>query len=432
MEWSCAAHVPLTGFMFMRKKIAFSLVVGCLAPFGEWGTALFAMPPSALVQPSVASLSLPVAFEKPNALGQIEVRSSSGKMHSTTLVHPLQQHLGRYLRERGNPIAAIVLADVKSGQILAMVQGKDPEKWGATTHSALYAGFPAASIFKVVSATAAVESSGFLANSTLKFAGGCGEVGPRGVWMRDVRQHSMSLSRAFARSCNNFFAKLSIQHIGAYQLSNYADKYGWGTLIPADFRIPKSPIHKPNRVRSSSHNVGQFAAGFGMVGMSTMHATWISLLLARDGVAPSLRAFSVRAPHGMVAGSHVGKQVISNAASFELRQMMQHTVRSGTASGVFRKKRYRHLRRIAGGKTGTLTSRVPDGLTTWFIGMMPVDNPQVVVSAVVVNSNRWVIKGTHLAAEGLRLWKKWKQEMQIVQRHSPHHTPVVSLPPQPS
>lgn len=382
-----------------------------------WATVSLATLPHSTLRPLLkSSVAIPQSFGKPNPLGKISILDANGHRHMTTLVGDLQQKISRYLSRHGNPIAAVALADVKSGHILALVQGKNPEEWGHHSHSALYEGFPAASIFKMVPATAALEESGFMANSKLEFAGGCGEVGPRAVWLRQSRRHSMSLSRAFAFSCNNFFAKLSIQHIGAYRLGEYAKNYGWERRVPADFLIPVSPAHFPDRVYSSSHNIGRFAAGFGMVGMSVLHAAWISMLVAKGGVVPSLRIFNLSSPNGLIASGHVGKRLFRSATIFELRQMMKHTVRSGTAASIFRKRKYRSLRPYVGGKTGTLISHAPGGLATWFVGLMPVEDPQVVVSAVVVNSNRWVIKGTHLAAESLSLWQRWQNEMKVAKK----------------
>jgi cell division protein FtsI/penicillin-binding protein 2 len=88
---------------------------------------------------------------------------------------------------------------------------------------------------------------------------------------------------------------------------------------------------------------------------------------------------------------------------------MQASVQGGTASHAFRRGKYRKLREIVGGKTGTLTGQSPKGLTTWFSGMAPLDAPEIVVASVVMLESKWLIKGTHLAAESI--WAYYDQKV---------------------
>ena len=67
-----------------------------------------------------------------------------------TIIPQIQNQVTRFVRNNGNPISALVITEVKTGKILAMVQGKQPEHWGAETHTALHVGFPTASLFKTV------------------------------------------------------------------------------------------------------------------------------------------------------------------------------------------------------------------------------------------------------------------------------------------
>ena len=71
----------------------------------------------------------------------------------------------------------------------------------------------------------------------------------------------------------------------------------------------------------------------------------------------------------------------------------------------FAPRKYRRLRRLIGGKTGTLYSKALSGINTWFAGLMPVANPRVVVAAIVVIPNAWIIKGPNLAAEAFWAYK---------------------------
>jgi cell division protein FtsI/penicillin-binding protein 2 len=58
------------------------------------------------------------------------------------------------------------------------------------------------------------------------------------------------------------------------------------------------------------------------------------------------------------------------------------------------------------GKTGTISNRTeeepnPDPLLTysWFVGFAPIATPTIAVSALVVSTPTWYIKGAYLASE---------------------------------
>ena len=154
--------------------------------------------------------------------------------------------------------------------------------------------------------------------------------------------------------------------------------------------------------QASSYSIGQQFAGFGNIGLTPAHALWLALLIARGGQSKALTLLRQKREKPFQE-----QRIFSEHTAFDMQKAMSETVRLGTATQVFRKRRYRFLRRVVGGKTGTLMGKNPEGLTSWFIGLMPFHNPKIVVSAVVVNhKKKWVIKGTHLAAEAFKLWKK--------------------------
>lgn len=331
-------------------------------------------------------------------------KKEAGANEAWTLNPSFQRDLKRYLLRRGNPIASIVVADSKSGAILAMVQGKSPKKWGGKTHSALHQGFPAASLFKTVTSVAVLELRGLNPRTDFGFRGGCQNVSPRGVWLLEVapkRHHKMNLNRAFALSCNGFFAKIAVEDLGLGPILQYAYRLGWEKKLPFDFTHQASPLRAPEPSVSGLVRVGRFAAGFGRVGMSAVHAAWLNLVIANEGEVKPLR-LSKSSP----VSAYQHARLMRPETSHKLLPMMNRTVQGGTASYAFRQRGYRHLRPLVYGKTGTLTGVSPAGTTTWFAGMYRRDQAELVVAAVVVNGSKWVIKGPHLAAEAFRLWDR--------------------------
>lgn len=340
---------------------------------------------------------------------------TDGPLVELTLDPELQARLSTWVKHNGNHISALVVASAKTGEILALIQGEHPDDWDSPYHSALYPNFPAASLFKTVATTIAMDTLEIPPSELFGLRGGCGEVNRRGVWLYDqkpTKNFRMNLHRAYALSCNGFYAQLGVRKLGLGPIIDLSYRYGWETDIPTDFSVPISYLDAPSAKSASVATVGRFAAGFGYVGISAVHSAWQMLAIANDGVPLPLRITKSIEPRMPPIGP-----IMKESTAVALRRVMQATVKNGTATYAFRKRRYRQIFRQAGGKTGTLTGKYPAGLTTWFAGLMPTENPEVVVSAVAVVSDRWIYKGPHLAAVALDTWRKIQSDrLKIAQK----------------
>ena len=354
----------------------------------------------------------------PNDLGtplEAVVTTPSGS-YETHLIPALQSHLHNFVSRRGNPITGLVVVEVATGHILSLIEGLPPKKWGGSEHTTLHPHFPAASLFKTVVTSAAIEVASIGAEDPIGLMGGCAKVRATGRWLQtDVHgsKFAMNLERAFGHSCNGFFAKLAVNHIGLGAVVSYAYKFGWDQILPADFHVPKSPIHAPDPKKASVQTVGKFAAGFGEVGSTVMHAAWRALVVANRGSAKPLKLFK-HSP--LIKDSH---QVIEKTTSDQLLGIMKATVQGGTASSAFRHGRLRQYRYKVGGKTGTLTGSNPEGLTTWFTGIYPIDDPKIVVAAVTVIEDLWIFKAHNLAAEAIAKWDEIEKQQTIARTGHP-------------
>ncbi len=350
-----------------------------------------------------APLHLPPQLPAADSDGVIRL-AVRGTRLPLTVQPALQQHLSRFIASRGNPIAAVVVVDVATGAILALAQGRQPQQWGQQQHTALFTEFPAASLFKIVTSAAWLETAGAKAEKPLGFAGGCGEVRADGTWIRGNTRRKFSLKRAYALSCNGYYASIAVNHLGLGIITQYAHRLRFGTAPPADFYIPPSPLTPPTAANVSAHTVGKYAAGFGRVGISALHAAWLHLVIASGGKLRRLKILQ----HNVAAGENItsaAKQLLDKKTSAALLRIMAGTVNGGSATYAFRSRKYRRLRRLIGGKTGTLYSKALSGINTWFAGLMPIANPRVAVAAIVVIPNAWIIKGPNLAAEAFWAYK---------------------------
>ena len=343
------------------------------------------------------------------------IADDRGKLHKTTLDADLQLRLQAFIAERGSPIAGVVVVDVQTGKVLSMAQGRSPNKWGSATHTALYSRFPAASLFKTVVTTAALEMTPTGTDQRFGLPGGCGgqDITPTATWMNDRGSGSMSLRRAFGHSCNGFFAKLAINQLGIGTITRYAKFFGWESPLPIDIDLEPSKMMTPPAANSTTHTVGRFAAGFGHVGISPMHGAWMAAMIANKGVAKPLAVLADDVKHDVTMTE---TPIYSPDTANRLMDVMRSTVHGGTATQAFKKGRYRTLLNEVAGKTGTLTGRTPAGLTSLFIGFYPVSNPKIAVSSVVVLEDRYPFKAPQLAAEAILAWKD-QQERQKNAHH---------------
>jgi cell division protein FtsI/penicillin-binding protein 2 len=292
-----------------------------------------------------------------------------------------------------------------------MAQGRSPEKWGGTSHTALHSKFPAASLFKTIVTAAALEMTETTADQSFGLLGGCGgqDILPKGEWINDDRGGQMTLRRAFGHSCNSFFAKLAINQLGLGNITRFAHFFGWDQPIKSDFNIEPSKMLAPGAANSTTHTVGRFAAGFGHVGISPIHANWIALALANKGIPKDLKLFNFddsTINQELLESNQ--KAIISSESAIQILNIMKATVEEGTASNVFGRGRYRSVAQETGGKTGTLMGRTPQGLTTLFMGVYPLSNPQIAVSSIVVLEDHFYFKASQLAAEAIVNWRDFQ------------------------
>jgi penicillin-binding protein A len=145
------------------------------------------------------------------------------------------------LLEKSNTVkAAVVVMRPDDGRILAMAS-YDSEKEGANL--CLNADYPAASLFKIVSAAAALESAGFSPEKQVSF------VGRKHTLYRNQLKNkkskyaaTMSFKRAFASSINPVFGKLGIYDLGGDVMMESAEKFFFNRPIPFDFPVGRSEI----------------------------------------------------------------------------------------------------------------------------------------------------------------------------------------------
>jgi len=161
--------------------------------------------------------------------------SGQGKDNSSITVHttlePVIQNRMIRLFKRYRPVlAAGVIVDARTGAVLAMgnytgrpeAEELFPER---DEDYCLYAGFPAASLIKIVTAAAVIEKKGFTSSMTLPVSGGYHTLYKHQLGLKRLlyRPEQISLEKAFSKSINPFFGKLGIQYLSKEDFEEIAE-----------------------------------------------------------------------------------------------------------------------------------------------------------------------------------------------------------------
>lgn len=277
---------------------------------------------------------------------------------------------------------AIVALDPKTGRILA-IGGKSTSIPDITTHNL----FPAASLFKIVTAAASYYTRNTTADSLISFRGGNYTLNKYNYSPNaKADRRKMTVGEAMAKSCNPVFGRLALELPSPAVLRDFALMFQFGTPLQTDFALPQSEVFIP----SDPFNLSRTGAGFGAVTISPVHAAALVAAIANKGVLPIphiIEKIVDAEGNSVPIAPKSSKQIIDAEIASTLMKMMSQTTKIGTAKNPFasRKKNPGFPFDVIS-KTGTLQGKTPKGLTKWFIAAAPASNPQIALAAVVVDA----------------------------------------------
>ncbi len=321
-----------------------------------------------------------------------------GKRRARLTIDPaLQEEAGKLLKRAKAPMSAIVVM-TPDGRILALAGRKQgPPSDDNAFELATTAWAPAASVFKLVTASALLDA-GVGADDKVCFHGGLRSVMKTNL-IDDRRDNRCeSLSFAVAESNNAIVGKLAHKYLDSRKIEKAARALGWGS--PPSFALAAEPsvITPP----TDSLEFAQFAAGFWSSQLTALDGALMTGAIATGGmkIEPRIVAEVVDAGgarHPVVAGKP--QRVIPRAVAEKIGKMMEQTCQSGTAARTFRSRRGGALDGVTvAGKTGSLSVDKPRYLgVSWFVAYAPADKPEYIVAVVLGNPELWYIKA-HTAA----------------------------------
>lgn len=388
---SSAQQAPLPAVVPMRPEAAgLASLAAAIDPGRRRAAGAWAIPAGA-IDPAAA------AVEGDRLVQHLD----DGTAVELTLDPMLQRQATRSLEKYKVEYGVVVAIDPKTGALLALAEHAElrPE----LRHLALQAEGPAASIFKVVTATALLELGGMTAEQSICVHGGHKNItlyNLRPVANLDTR--CVTLAQALGASDNVAFARWADELLRPAQLQSVADRFLFNRRLPFLWGISPSEARIPT---GSRLGFARAAAGFQGTHLSPLHAALITAGLANDGVmmAPRLVQRATRGAETLYTMEPaVLTQLASPAIARQVVHMMVQTTESGTAHKFFYKGGKPRIPGVAvAGKTGSLAQN-DTGVTrhySWFVAAAPADDPEIVIASLVVNGAQWTVKGAVPARE---------------------------------
>ncbi len=319
----------------------------------------------------------------------------------TTLDMELQQYLLDLIDPSHARYIGIVAMSPRTGALKALVSfdRDDP-----ANNACLDSRFPAASIFKIVTAAAAIEKCGMNPASEIAYTGR-----KYTLYKSQLKKgsrswsHRLSLKDSFAQSVNPVFGKLGIHYVGKNALESYAEAFGFNRSI--EFEIPIAP--SSIAISEEPYHWAEIASGFNrQTTISPLHgALMVAAILNRGRLVEPAFIEQVKDDRGNTIYKRQPtflNQAITPDASDLLFNLMEETVKTGTCRKSFRGMDNDPVlsKLRIGGKTGSINERGgPYRRYDWFVGFAEEKkgSEKLVISAVVAHEKYIGLKSRYYA-----------------------------------
>ncbi len=322
--------------------------------------------------------------------------------------------------------ATIIVMNPQTGEILALANRPtydlsrlDSSSVENRTNRAVAFTFEPGSVFKIVTASAALEEG--VAKEDDKFFCENGNYHIYGHILHDHHPHgTLTFSEVFEQSSNIGVAKIA-QKLGAQKVFEYADRFRFGKVtninLPGEVRGNLKPVSVWSKTSMTAIPMGQ------EVTVTSIQLVSAIAAIANDGI--SMKPYMVKYikdQNGEVIKEfqpEVVAQVISPQTAKRAQAILSRAVENGTGK----------MARIEGvrvaGKTGT-AQKVVNGAYSHgkyfasFIGFAPVDSPQLAVMVTVEEPKGTYFGGTVSApvfkevVENTLRYLEAKKELQTV------------------
>jgi peptidoglycan glycosyltransferase len=333
-------------------------------------------------------------------LDQLQGRKPRGDTVITTLEPAAQRTATAALGEHEG---AVVALDPRTGavEVMASTPSYDAnaaasqgaferithERGSPLVNRALEFGYAPGSTFKVVTATAAIDSGQYTPESTVS---GRNEVPISGVPLKNDNNESLgqlTLTQALAKSVNTVYAQVA-EHLGKQTMARYMRRFGFDRKPQLDYpteEMSSSGEYLGERLLSPTStyvDVGRMGIGQDKLRVTPLQMAEVAATVANRGtlMTPHLTSAIVE-PDGRViqrVSPTVQSVVMKSSSAAAVTKMMEAVVNEGTGTTA----------QIPGvqvaGKTGTAETQIGAAINNvWFIAFAPAQNPTVAVAVTL-------------------------------------------------
>lgn len=266
--------------------------------------------------------------------------------------------------------------------------------------------YPPGSVFKLVTALAALESGKITPHTTFRCPGYF-RLKPGSRPFRCWREGGhgyLDLYRAIERSCNVYFYNVG-RLVGPDAIARMARELGFGQTLQLEL-TNLAPGLVPDSVWKKEHlkepwwpgETLSFAVGQSYLLVSPLQVLRLAALIAKNGewVEPKL----IRDPPG--ASTPEGKKIAVREKNLQvIRQGMLKVVESDYGTGQLARVDFDQL----AGKTGTAQAP-PKEPHAWMTGFFPYRNPQIAFVIVIEHGGSGGINAARVIKRAIRIWKE--------------------------
>ncbi len=258
--------------------------------------------------------------------------------------------------------------------------------------------YPPGSTFKVVTASAALESGAYRPDSTFYDPGYCTVYGKRVNNFDTSRPFgNLTLATGLQHSVNSVFCNIGLK-LGARRILAQAQRFGFYDRPPLEtpeserrpsglYRIERRELHLYVPRRDSDVDAGRMAFGQERLLVTPLQMAMVAGTIGNGGIL--MRPYVVDrivTPNGKTRVRTKPEQIrraVSPATARDVGEMMVSAVQAGTGTSA----QIGGLR--IGGKTGTAETGVGGKNVTWFIAFAgpPGEKPRLAVAVVLENQS---------------------------------------------
>jgi len=327
----------------------------------------------------------------------------------TSLNIELQNYLISKLNTSTARYIGIVAMDPASGRILSMVSFN---KIDSSDNPCLDNRFPAASVFKIVTASAAVEKYGFSSSHVFTYNGMKHTLYKSQLKERKNRYtNRITFKDAFAQSVNPVFGKIGALYLGKDTLEKYAEAFGFNRNINFEIMVDPSCV----TLSDKPYQWAEIASGFNnQTKISPMHGAMMASTIINQGqmFEPTIVDRIVNEKGRIIYISELipMSQVMTSNAALTLNRLMAATIKSGTGRKAFR--RYRRDKVLSklniGGKTGSIDNNTHDARYDWFVGFAQEKKGKknIAVSVIVAHEKYIGLRASYYARIAMKKYFK--------------------------